>query len=73
MAKTRKRRHSISIDDKISEAQEKLVRTKGRYEKAVETLKALMAKREEFRRKELLEAVMKSEHTYEEILCFIRG
>ena len=41
MAKTRKRRHSISIDDKISEAQEKLVRTKGRYEKAVETLKAL--------------------------------
>ena len=73
MAKTGKRRHSISIDDKISAAQEKLVRTKGRYEKAVETLKALMAKREEFRRKELLEAVMKSEHTYEEILCFIRG
>ena len=42
MEKTRKRRHSISIDDKISAAHEKLVRTKGKYEKVVETLEALL-------------------------------
>ena len=44
-----------------------------RYEKAVKTLEALMEKREEFRRRELMEAVRKSDHPCEEILCFIRG
>ena len=46
---------------------------KARYEKAVKALEALMEKREELRRRELMEAVRKSDHTYEEILCFIRG
>ena len=32
-----------------------------------------MERREEIRRRELMEAVRKSDHTYEEILCFIRG
>lgn len=34
---------------------------------------ALMKRREKIRRRELMEAVKKSDHTYEEILCFIRG
>ena len=50
-----------------------MVRAKARYEKAVKTLEALMERREEIRRRELMEAVRKSDHTYEEILCFIRG
>ncbi len=32
-----------------------------------------MERREELWRKELMEAVRKSDHTFEEILCFIRG
>ena len=73
MAKAKKARRSATLDSKITAAQAKVVRAKARYEKAVETLEALMEKREEIRRRELMEAVKKSDHTYEEILCFIRG
>ena len=73
MAKSKKARRSITLDSKITAAQDKVVRAKARCEKAVKTLEALMEKREEIRRRELMEAVRKSDHTYEEILCFIRG
>ena len=73
MAKEKKARRSVTLDSKITPAQEKVVRAKARYEKAVKALEALMEKREESRRRELMEAVRKSDHTYEEILCFIRG
>jgi hypothetical protein len=73
MAKARKTRRFITLESKITAAQDKVVRAKARYEKAVKTLEVLMAKREDFRRRELMEAVRKSDHTYEEILCFIRG
>ena len=73
MAKARRIRRSVTLDSKITAAQEKVVRMKARYEKSVKTLEALMEKREESRRRELMEAVRKSDHTYEEILCFIRG
>ena len=73
MAKASKARRSVTLDRKITAAQEKVARAKARYEKAVKTLEALMERREEIRRRELMEAVKKSDHTYEEILCFIRG
>ena len=73
MAKARKARRSVKLDSKITAAQEKVVRAKARYEKAVKTLEVLIERREEIRRRELMEAVRKSDHTYEEILCFIRG
>lgn len=73
MAKSRKTRRFITLESKITAAQDKVVRAKNRYEKAVRMLEVLMEKREEFRRRELMEAVRKSDHTYEEILCFIRG
>ena len=73
MAKARKTRRSVTLGSKITAAQEKVVRAKARYEKAVKALEALMEKREESRRRELMEAVRKSDHTYKEILCFIRG
>ena len=73
MAKARKARRSVKLDSKITAAQEKVVRAKARYEKAVKTLEVLIERREEIGRRELMEAVRKSDHTYEEILCFIRG
>lgn len=73
MAKAKKARRSITLDSRITAAQEKVVRSKTRYEKAVKVLEELMERREEIRRKELLEAIKKSDHTFEEILCFIRG
>ena len=69
----RKPRTTITIDEKISEAKEKVIKCKEKYDKAVSVLDALLSKRDELRRKELLEAINKSDHTYEEILCFIRG
>ena len=73
MAKAKKTRRCVTLDSRITAAQEKIVRAKERYETAVKTLEALMERREEIRRRELMDAVKKSEHTYEEILCFIRG
>lgn len=73
MAKSRTTRRFITLESKITVAQDKVVWAKNRYEKAVRMLEVLMEKREEFRRRELMEAVRKSDHTYEEILCFIRG
>ena len=73
MAKAKKARRSATLDSRITAAQEKVVRAKERYENAVKALEALMERREEIRRRELMEVVRKSDHTYEEILCFIRG
>lgn len=73
MAKAKKARRSITLDSKITEAQAKVVRAKAMCERAVKALEALMERRDEIRRRELMEAVRKSDHTYEEILCFIRG
>ena len=73
MAKAKKARRSATLDSRITAAQEKVVRAKERYENAVKALEALMERREEIRRRELMEAAKKSDHTYEEILCFIRG
>jgi len=73
MAKAKRARRTVSMDDKIAAMQAKVVRAKKRYDAVVKALEALMEKREEGRRRELMDAVRKSDHTYEEILCFIRG
>ncbi|MCQ2396534.1 MAG: hypothetical protein MJ106_02420 [Lentisphaeria bacterium] len=73
MARTKRTRRTVSMDDKITAMQAKVVRAKKRYDAAVKALEALMEKREESRRRELMDAVRRSDHTYEEILCFIRG
>lgn len=71
--KTRRRRTTKSIDSKIEAAKTKLERAKARYEKAAKNLEALMNERDEVRKRELFEAIGKSDRTYEEILNFIRG
>ena len=45
MAKARKARRSVTLDSNIMVAQEKVVRMKERYEKAVKTLEALKERR----------------------------
>ena len=49
-----------SIDAKIAKAQDAVVKVKGRYDSALAALEALMAKKDELLRKELLEAFVKS-------------
>lgn len=47
--------------------------TKARHEKAVEALKPLLDRRDEMRKRELMQAIADSDRTYEEILRFIKS
>ena len=58
---------------KIKMAQDAMARQKTRLGKAIAKLEALMAKREELRKRELIRAIAASERSYEEILQFIKG
>ena len=73
MAKEKKARRSVTLDSRITAAQGKVVGMKARYVKAVKTQEELTEGREEIHRRELMEVVRKSDHNYEEILCFTRG
>ena len=64
---------TISIDDAILAQEEAVTRAKLKYEAEADKLKDLLAKRDEARRKVLLDAIEKSSHTYEEILAFLQS
>ena len=68
MARTRR-----SIEENIENQKEVVSKAKDKYEAALSELEKLMSKRDELRRKELMEAFMKSSRTYDEILEFLAG
>lgn len=71
--KNRRTRRTFPIEAKIKAAQDKVERSNLRYENPLAKLAALLKKRNELRTKELAEAVAASPHSYEEILCFVKG
>lgn len=71
--KTRRTRTAKTTDSKIETAKQLLEKAKLRYERAAANLKALLDRRDEERKRELLDAIGKSDRTYDEILNFIRG
>lgn len=73
MARGRKKVSTESLDMKIERQNEVLEKAKVRYEAEKEVLAKLVKLRNEMRKEELMEAVIKSEHSYEEILAFIKG
>ncbi len=66
-------KEGMSLDLKIEVAQEKVVKTKEKYETAVTELKQLMDKRDALKKEELIAAIKRSDKTYEEILEFIHS
>ncbi len=68
MAKTR-----ITIDEKIERQKEAVSRIKDKYDDALDELEKLMQKRDELRRKELMDAFIKSGRTYDEIMEFLKS
>ncbi len=68
MAKTR-----ITIDEKIERQKEAVSRIKDKYDAALDELEKLMQKRDELRRKELMDAFIKSGRTYDEIMEFLKA
>ena len=73
MARGRRKISTESLNMKIEQQKEALERAKTKYKAEKEKLAELIKLRNEMRKEELMEAVIKSEHSYEEILAFIKG
>ncbi len=72
MARGRKAGTTVAtIDQQIEKAQEKVIKTKQAYDAATDALQKLLDKRDAKRKDELWSAILKSEKSYDEILCFI--
>ena len=67
------RGNRITLDEKIEKQKEIVSRNKDRYDASVEELHKLIEKRNAIRNKELMEAVGKSNRSYEEIMRFLLG
>ena len=74
MARGRKRKISTKIlDEKIELQKNVLEKAKVKYEAEKESLAELIKLRNEMRKEEIMEAVMKSKHNYAEIMAYIKG
>ena len=73
MARGRRKVSTESLDVKIEQQKEVLEKAKVKYEAEKEEMTRLIKLRNEMRKEELMEAVIKSNRTYEEILTFLKG
>lgn len=71
MRRGRKPNTEETLALKIEEAQQKVIKTKAAYEKAVDELQKLLDKRDAKRKDDIWKAIIKSDRSYEEILRFI--
>ena len=65
----RPRKNNITIDEEIIKQEEQVSKSKAKYDADVKKLKDLYAKKDEMKKRELLEAVEKSSKTFEEIIA----
>lgn len=68
MARPRK---NSSLEETITKQEETVAKARERYDSEVKKLKDLYSKRDEQKKKALLEAVEKSNRAYEEIMAFL--
>ena len=73
MARGRRKVNTDTLDAKIEQQKVALEKAKAKYEAEKETLADLVRLRNEMRKEELMEAVIKSDHSYAEIMAFIKG
>lgn len=73
MVRGRRKVSTESLDMKVEQQKEVLEKAKVKYEAEKEELTRLIKLRNEMRKEELMEAVIKSNRTYGEILAFIKG
>lgn len=73
MARTKKQPGMDALNQLIEAAEAEVIRTKKKYDEATDNLKSLLDKKKVLQTEELMNAVMKSSHTYEEILRFIQS
>ena len=68
MARRRRKENTETLDTKIEQQKAVLEKAKAKYEAKKETLADLIKLRNEMRKEELMEAVIKSDHSYAEIM-----
>lgn len=68
-----RKRKTISLDEKIENAQAAVFRAKDKYDAAVEELNKLQTKKRELQKQALLKAMEESTRSYEEIMAFLAG
>lgn len=73
MARGRRKVNTETLDAKIEQQKAALEKAKAKYEAEKETLAELIKLRNEMRKEELMEAVIKSDRSYAEIMAFIKG
>ena len=66
-------RRKATIDDKIAQAESVVIKTKEKYDAALENLNRLIKKKRELEGKELMPAYEKSNRSLEEVLEFLSG
>ncbi len=62
-----------AVNQQIESAEAEVIKTKKKYDEATENLKSLLDKKKALQTEELMNAVMKSSHSYEEILRYIQS
>ena len=65
-------RRKISMEERIAAQEQEVQKAKKKYEEENAVLKDLYRKRDEGRKKELFEAINKSDKSYEDIMAFIQ-
>ncbi|MBO5550676.1 MAG: hypothetical protein J5966_01850 [Lachnospiraceae bacterium] len=73
MARGRRKINTDTLDAKIEQQKATLEKAKAKYEAEKETLAELIKLRNEMRKEELMDAVIKSDRSYAEIMAFIKG
>ena len=66
-------RRKITLNDKIKQQEQVVLKIKDRYDAAVAELDRLLTKRRELESKELLKAFEKSDRSLEEIIAFLES
>lgn len=66
-------RRIISLDEKIEKAEAAMLAAKAKYDKALDEMEKLVAKRKQLDDKKVLEAYHSGNKTVEEIIEFIRS
>ena len=66
-------RRKATIDDKIAQAESVVIKTKEKYDAALEDLNRLIKKKRALEGKELMQAYEKSNRSLEEVLEFLSG
>lgn len=62
----------MTIDEKITQAQEQIIKTKAKYDEAIAALEELLAKKRAMQNEELLRLFANSNRTYDEVVAFLK-